>query len=75
MNDFKIALTLTELDHPDKRVVTREIDGSNFIMDDGEYAMTKAEQEAEIQYWIDETGKDQHNSTLRLDSYTVERYV
>ena len=59
MNDFEIKLTLKEIDNND-RIVERKIDGSNFIMEDGEMAMTVAEQECEILVWMDERGEEQH---------------
>lgn len=73
MNDFKIKLTLKEIDN-DNRIVEREIDGSNFIMENGEFAMTVAEQECEILVWMDERGEEQHASKLDLVEYSVERY-
>ena len=73
MNDFEIKLTLKEIDNND-RIVERKIDGSNFIMEDGEMAMTVAEQECEILVWMDERGEEQHASKLELIEYSVERY-
>lgn len=73
--DFKIVLVLNELNRTDRETVTRELDGGNFIMDNGEYAITDADREALIHEWMEERGEDQHASPLELVSYTVESYV
>ena len=74
MQDLTITLTLKEIDHPDQRIRTREIDGSNFIMENGQMATTQAEREAELLYWIEERGEQQHNSRLELISFTVQEH-
>ena len=61
-----------ETNRTDRETVTREIDGSLFMMDDGEYAITDADREEKIQYWMETRGEDQHDSPLELISYTVE---
>lgn len=71
MKYISIKLTLKELNTG--RIVVREIDGSNFIMEDGEIAMTRAEQECEILFWMDARGEEQHNSKLDLIEYEVVR--
>jgi hypothetical protein len=75
MTEFKIILVLNETNRTDRETVTREIDGNNFLMDNGQYAFTDAERLTEINYWIEERGEDQHASPLELVSYTVESYT
>lgn len=72
--DFKIVLTLNETNRTDRGPVTREIDGSLFLVGPGQYAIVDADREALIQCWIEERGEDQHASPLELVSYTVEKY-
>jgi len=73
MQDSYIKLQLKETDN-DNRIVEREIDGSNLIMENGEVAQTPAEIEVELYYWMEERGEDQHGSKLDLVSYSVEAY-
>jgi len=75
MNEFKIVLVLNETNRTDRETTTREIHGDNFIMDDGEYAITDADRATQINYWMEERGEDQHASPLELVSYTVESYT
>ena len=75
MHDQTVILTLKEIDHPEQRVRTREIDGSNLVMEDGRMATTPAEREAEIFYWMEERGEAQHNSRLELISYEVKSHT
>lgn len=72
MPEFDIVLVLNETNRTDRETVTRRIDGSNFIMENGKYAETDADREAEIKYWIEERGVDQHDSPLELISYTID---
>jgi len=69
---FDIILILNEINRTDRETITRRICGSNFLMENGEYAETEADRLAHIQYWIEERGVDQNNSPLELISYTVE---
>jgi len=74
--DFKIVLQLKLLNNPERGIVTREIDGTNFIDSiTGKYAQTEEEKREHIAYWMEERGEDQHASPLELVSYTVESYT
>ena len=70
MQDSTIKLTLKEIDNND-RIVVREIDGSNLIMECGNIAETAAEIEVELFYWMEERGEEQHDSRLELEAYEV----
>lgn len=73
MNETYIKLELQEIDN-NNRIVEREIDGSNLIMDNGEMAQTVGEIECELLVWMDERGEEQHNSRLELVSYSLHTY-
>lgn len=68
-----IKLELKEIDN-NNRIVEREIDGSNLIMECGNMAQTIGEVECEILYWMEERGEEQHNSRLDLVSYSIHTY-
>jgi len=73
--DCVVELTLKEIDHPEQRIRTREIDGCNLIMENGEMASTESEQQCEIMFWMEERGEAQHNSRLELISYKIRPVI
>ena len=73
MQDSYIKVELKEIDN-NNQIKVREIDGSNLIMENGEYAQTVAEIECEIFFWMEERGEEQHVSKLDLVSYSIHSY-
>ncbi len=73
MIDADIIVTLRE--HRTNKEVTRELDISNFTVCGSEAVIYRPEEQLELlKNWIEERGKEQHNSELSVVSWYIKKY-